>query len=81
MYHNQYLQLKPADVDDLCEWILKLRESLGNESSRINDKEDDKKVHTVTVNDATDSSNDQIKKLQERWILLDCSWWCHTDGF
>ena len=62
MYHNQYLQLKLADVDDLCEWILKLRESFGNESSRINDKEDDKKLHTVTVNDATDSSNDQIKK-------------------
>ena len=49
MYHNQHLQLKPADVDDLCEWILKLRESFGNESSRINDKEDDKRVHTVTV--------------------------------
>ena len=61
MYHNQYLQLKPADVNDLCEWILKLRESFGNESSRINDKEDGKKLHTVTVNDATDSSNDPRK--------------------
>ena len=54
-YHNQYLQLKPADVDDLCEWILKLRESFGNESKRINDNGEDKKVHMMLLIPATNS--------------------------